>query len=165
MALGYACASGIAVDEVARPQRMWIMALVWPLTALFGSLAVVILYLSYGRSRPKQVGRHEDTPMWAAVAKSACHCGAGCALGDIVAEWPAFALPMVALWFGWHSLFAEKMFAIWLLDFLLAFLLGITFQYSRSSRCATCRPTERWRGRSRPTPRRSPPGRPECMAS
>lgn len=38
-------------------------------------------------------------------------------------------LPVVAVWFGWHSLFAEKTFAVWVLDFLLAFALGIIFQY------------------------------------
>lgn len=44
--------------------------------------------------------------------QGASHCGAGCTLGDIIAEWTAFALPGVAVWFGWHSVFAEKMFAV-----------------------------------------------------
>lgn len=35
----------------------------------------------------------------------------------------------VATWFGWRWLFAEKTFAVWILDFALAFLLGIVFQY------------------------------------
>ena len=34
---GAVCAAIIIVDEVSRPQKMWIMNLVWPLTALFGS--------------------------------------------------------------------------------------------------------------------------------
>lgn len=63
------------------------------------------------------------------VLKGSSHCGAGCTLGDIVAEWTAFAFPVVATWFGWHSLFDEKLFAVWIADFLLAFLFGVGFQY------------------------------------
>jgi len=63
------------------------------------------------------------------VGKGALHCGAGCTLGDIVAESLATFFPGVALWFGWRSLFEEKMFAVWILDFIFAFVLGIAFQY------------------------------------
>ncbi len=63
------------------------------------------------------------------VAKGALHCGGGCTLGDIVAEWLAFFLPGVAIWFGYQTLFSEKMFAVWVLDFLFAFGFGIAFQY------------------------------------
>jgi hypothetical protein len=35
--LGGLCAAIIVVDEWRHPQRMWIMNLVWPLTALFGT--------------------------------------------------------------------------------------------------------------------------------
>ncbi len=52
-----------------------------------------------------------------------------CQIGDIAAEWPAFVLPSVAVAFGWQWLFTEKMFAVWVLDFLFAFILGIVFQY------------------------------------
>ena len=40
-----------------------------------------------------------------------------------------FAAPAVAVWFGWQSVFEEKIFAIWILDYLLAFAFGILFQY------------------------------------
>ncbi|MHA6720217.1 DUF4396 domain-containing protein [Sphingomonas sp. RS6] len=63
------------------------------------------------------------------VLKGASHCGAGCTLGDIIAEWAAFAVPAIAIWFGWQSLFAEKLFAVWIVDFLLAFLIGVGFQH------------------------------------
>ncbi|WP_244111418.1 hypothetical protein [Burkholderia gladioli] len=36
--LGAFCALVIVFDEVRRPQKMWIMNLVWPLTALFGTI-------------------------------------------------------------------------------------------------------------------------------
>jgi hypothetical protein len=32
------CALVIAADLIRHPQKMWIMNLVWPLTALFGSV-------------------------------------------------------------------------------------------------------------------------------
>jgi hypothetical protein len=63
------------------------------------------------------------------VLKGASHCGAGCTLGDIFAEWACFVFPIVPVWFGWHTLFDEKIFAIWIPDFIAAFLLGIAFQY------------------------------------
>ena len=43
------CAVFIALDEVKRPQHMWIMNLVWPLTALFGSVLWLAFYLRSGR--------------------------------------------------------------------------------------------------------------------
>jgi hypothetical protein len=46
-----------------------------------------------------------------------------------VAETLAFAFPGIAIWLGWHSLFADKTFAVWSLDFVAAYLTGIVFQY------------------------------------
>jgi hypothetical protein len=63
------------------------------------------------------------------VAKGAAHCGSGCTLGDICAEWLVFAAPTVAVWFGWRTIFPEKMFAVWIIDFIFAFAFGIAFQY------------------------------------
>ena len=34
-------------------------------------------------------------------------------IGDLVAEWLAFAVPVVAVWCGWHSLFDDKLYAVW----------------------------------------------------
>lgn len=122
----------IAVDETRRPQRMAIMYAVWPLTALFGGLIWLWLYWRHGRGGPKcdeHRKERREMSMPVAVAKGTSHCGAGCTLGDIIAEWLGFAVPGVAVAFGWHSLFAEKTFAVWILDYLLAFLLGLVFQY------------------------------------
>ncbi len=132
--IGFACAVVIAVDLVRRPQPMWIMDVVWPVTALFGTAFVVVFYFSTYRAPPRsgrqqQDGHHDDRPFPAAVAAGALHCGAGCTLGDIVAEWLAFLVPAVAVAFGWQSLFGEKMFAVWIVDYLFAFGFGIAFQY------------------------------------
>ncbi len=40
-----------------------------------------------------------------------------------------FFFPVVAIWFGWGWLFPEKMFAVWVVDYLFAFAFGIAFQY------------------------------------
>ncbi len=96
-------------------------------------------YFKYGRASSQQAmqkakAAHRDMPSdsqpFAVITgKGALHCGAGCMIGDIMAEWLAFLLPVVAVWFGWHSLFDEKIFAVWVLDFVFAFALGIVFQY------------------------------------
>lgn len=134
--IGVASALAIAMDETRRPQHMWIMYLVWPLTALFGSLIWLRLYWRHGRGMPDQKhGKpdhghpHSATPMFAAVAQGTSHCGAGCTLGDIAAEWLAFALPGIAVALGWGRLFAERTFAVWILDYGLAFVFGLAFQY------------------------------------
>lgn len=123
-----ACALVIAADEVRRPQKMAIMNVVWPLTALFGSLLWLAAYFVWGRALAPHEKRG-DLPFAVMVGKGASHCGAGCTLGDLVAEWLVFAFPVVAIWFGWQSLFEEKTFAVWIPDFLFAFAFGVLFQY------------------------------------
>jgi hypothetical protein len=138
--LGLFCALMVAIDVTRHHQHMFIMNIVWPVTALFAGPLALWGYFTYGRlatHRMMKSAMEKDetppskrlTPFPAMVAKGAAHCGSGCTLGDICAEWLAFAVPGIAVWFGWHSIFAEKMFAVWILDFVLAFLFGIVFQY------------------------------------
>jgi hypothetical protein len=140
VAIGVACAAIIAIDVTRHPQKMWIMNVVWPATALFGTFWVLWQYVSYGRLATRQKAdeaRMHDrdppnkrrSPFAIMVANGSLHCGSGCTLGDIVAEWLAFTVPSIAVAFGWKSLFAEKMFAVWVLDFLFAYAFGILFQY------------------------------------
>jgi hypothetical protein len=123
-----ACSLIVMVDEFRRPQKMWIMNVVWPLTTLFGSAAWLFAYYRWGRSAAHD-GHAQQAPFPVQVAKGTNHCGAGCALGDLTAEWLGVIWPGLALWLGWRSLFAEKTFAIWIADFILAFLFGVVFQY------------------------------------
>ncbi|MFD2016749.1 DUF4396 domain-containing protein [Vibrio olivae] len=108
---------------------------VWPLCALFGHLLLAWFYFRYGRANPEHQHQHQhqhqhdSTPSLVQVIKGALHCGSGCTLGDIIAESLAFLLPSLAILFGWHWLFADKIFAVWGLDFVIAFALGIIFQY------------------------------------
>ena len=128
--LAGACSLWIAFDVARHPQKMAVMNFVWPLAALFGSVVWVWLYRAFGRRKGRGIeAPDEELPFWASVAKGASHCGAGCTLGDIIAEWSVFALPQIAVWFGWHSLFGEKIFAVWIVDYIVAFVLGIVFQY------------------------------------
>jgi hypothetical protein len=139
LALGALCALFIAAHEIRVPQHMWIMNLVWPLVALFGSVIALWAYWRYGllathrammeAKKRQDKPANERKPFAASVGIAAGHCGSGCALGDLIAEFLALAFPAVAVWFGWHWLFAEKMFAVWVLDFILAFVFGIGFQY------------------------------------
>jgi hypothetical protein len=113
------------------------MNLVWPITALYLSVFALWGYFRIGRGMAKDVmpgmsqGEmpHQMTagaqaprdPTWRQVTVSDSHCGAGCVLGDIVAEFGLFAL-------GW-TLFGEMLYAEFAGDLLFAWLFGIVFQY------------------------------------
>ena len=60
-------------------------------------------------------------PPWATMAIEVSHCGSGCTLGDLIAEWTIFAL---ALTIAGRALFAE-----YVGDYVLALAFGIAFQY------------------------------------
>ena len=128
LAIAGVCAIVITADELKRPQKMWIMNIVWPLTALFGSVIWLAAYWKWGRA-PAPHEKQDGLPFAVMVGKGASHCGAGCTLGDLIAEWLAFGVPVIAVWFGYRSLFSEEIFAIWILDFILAFGIGVAFQY------------------------------------
>lgn len=116
-------------DEVRRPQKMWIMNLVWPLTALYGSVLALWLYFTVGKRMADQ--KHEQknhsesgkgqTPTWNQVTVSDTHCGAGCALGDIVGETVVFGA-------GW-TLWGEMLYADYVITLILAWTFGIAIQY------------------------------------
>ena len=111
------------------PQHMWIMDVVWPVTGLYAGPLALWGYYTFGRAPGTASTSGQEKPFFAAVGIGATHCGAGCTLGDILAEWLCFGVPAVAVWFGWQSVFAEKMFAVWIVDFIFAFAFGIVFQY------------------------------------
>ena len=118
---GIGCALQMAWHVWTRPEKMAVMAWVWPLVALSGGPLVLWLYHRSHRPGPKAFAL--------STAVATCHCGAGCTLSDLVAEAAAATVPGLLLWFGLGSLFADPIFAGWVLDFVLAFALGIVFQY------------------------------------
>ena len=140
LVLGAVCALVIALDVAQHPQHMWIMDVVWPVTALFGTVWIAWQYFTYGRlaeharahaamESGEEMPSRKLTPFPVMVANGSLHCGSGCTLGDICAEWLVFLVPAVAVWFGWHSMFSDEMFAAWIVDYLFAYAFGIVFQY------------------------------------
>lgn len=133
LSFGWCCAAIIAADLVHHPQRMRIMNVVWPITALFGTAWILRQYVAYGRLAPhatahaakkrrkehlEEPPNNQRTPFPIMVGNGALHCGSGCPLGDICAEWLAFAYPAIAVALGWQRLFPDKIFAVWILDCL-----------------------------------------------
>jgi hypothetical protein len=139
--LGVTCALLIGIHITRRHQHMFIMNVVWPLTGLFGGVFALWAYHKYGRlathdKARRAIDNDEEpphtrlSPFAVMVGKATTHCGAGCTLGDICAEWLAFLFPGIAVAFGWQSIFEEKIFAVWIFDYVLAYLFGIVFQYA-----------------------------------
>lgn len=135
---------------LGRRQPMAVMGAVWPLTMLYWGPFGLVFYGWFGRTAPRGRdaaahhghGHHEGGhpgggagdhrmghggqeafrgPMWQAVFKGATHCGAGCALGDVLAEGFAAAVGV--------TLFGSVLFGRLGLAFVLAYLFGILFQY------------------------------------
>lgn len=127
-----ACALWIVVDEIRHPQKMAVMNVVWPVTALYFSVLAVWAYHRIGRPKAKsghEEGHHaggkekesEKSPTPADVAVGTSHCGAGCTLADLACE---FWLAGTAITLLGSHLLAEAA-----IDFAAAWALGIVFQY------------------------------------
>ena len=130
--IAIACSLIILVDILSgNRQRMWIMNAVWPLTALYGGLLALLVYYTLGRStsgrnRQQHEERHHDSqpaarPFWQSVLLGTTHCGSGCTLGDIIAEWFLYLVPV--------TLFGTQLLMAWSMDYILAFIFGVAFQY------------------------------------
>jgi hypothetical protein len=132
LVVGGLCSIIIIADMLrGNKQHMWIMNVVWPVTALYGSLYALYMYFKVGRlsthkamMEAKRRGEEppgKQKPFWQMVGLGATHCGSGCTLGDIVAEWGVFIFPFTIL--------GHKIFGAWIVDYILALLFGIAFQY------------------------------------
>lgn len=109
---------------LGRRQHMAVMDAVWPLTMLYWGPAGLLFYGWFGQAVPQHGGGHGEhggRPMWQATFNGATHCGAGCALGDFLGDWIAFATGF--------TLFGSALGGNYLLAFVLAYLFGIAFQY------------------------------------
>jgi len=127
-----ACALIILIDILrGNKQHMWIMNVVWPITALYGSVFALYAYFTVGRlstHKVMMVAREKGEkppgkkkPHWQSSGLGASHCGSGCTLGDICAEWLIVLVPF--------SILGHKLFGAWVLDYAFAFTFGIAFQY------------------------------------
>ena len=129
LCLALLCALIVMFDEMRRPQSMAIMNVVWPVTCLYFSVFALWAYFVRGRAtlKPEQMpmdtGDHEASQpisLWQ-VALAGSHCGAGCALADIVSEFGVFGLGL--------TIAGRALYASFLWDFLLAWTVGVVFQY------------------------------------
>jgi hypothetical protein len=135
LGVAFFCAVIITAHEIRNPQKMMVMNLVWPLTALYLSAFGLFLYFRFGVPMAKSHDHHgggsqPDRPMTMRgkagptlvdAAISATHCGAGCVLGDIVSEFAVFASGAMIL--------GSMLLASFTWDFVAAWCLGIAFQY------------------------------------
>jgi hypothetical protein len=129
LALGFACAGWLLYDIYGRGHRqpMRVMEAVWPITALYFGPAAVWGYRRFGRpASPRWQSNHHraaapEQPKWAGVAVDVSHCGAGCTLGDIIAEFAVFGLGA--------TIAGTALFPEYIGDYLAAVALGVVFQY------------------------------------
>lgn len=120
LALAFGCVGWILVDIYGRGRRQHlpVMEAVWPLTAAyFGPLAV----WAYRRLGHAGMAVPSRRPRWSSVAVSVSHCGAGCVLGDVIAEFVVFAVGATVA--------GQALFAEYVGDYVLAISFGIAFQY------------------------------------
>lgn len=143
----------IAIDVIRYPQKMMsIMNIVWPLTGLYFPLVGMWAYYKLGRSsgdmdnsdHDGHMGHHDhepehgnhknmshndhmhhhgqrSKPFWQSVFVSTTHCSSGCSLGDMI------GVPIVAL--TGLTIAGSTLFADYAVEFILAYIFGIAFQY------------------------------------
>jgi hypothetical protein len=150
LAVAFLCVLVIAFDVGRHPQKMWIMNIVWPVTALYLSVFAVWGYFRIGRNsakdaqvanppkserqkeqskdapqaQEKEAPQEQDKdapPTWSQTALAVSHCGAGCALADIVSETAVFVLGATIL--------GSELWGSYVYDFIAAWSLGVVFQY------------------------------------
>lgn len=126
------------MDEVRHPQKMWIMIVVWPLTALYFSVVTLWVYFRVGSRMAQDADKSlsmEDMKSTmrgrgsrAAVTRRGNNLPspplmveADCVLGDLIAEFSIFGLGLMLL--------GQPIYAEYVGDLVLAWLFGIVFQY------------------------------------
>lgn len=131
----------IAVDVYRHPQKMKIMNIVWPVTALFGSVIWLAAYWHWGRTAHTSENKQMTMPMKegqmmmpqhsmpVSVFIGTCHCGAGCSLADLIVEWLLFFFPSLLVVGGYQWLFHDSLFAKFVWAYVVAYLFGVSFQY------------------------------------
>jgi hypothetical protein len=141
LGLAIVCALFIIADMlINKPLLMKVMRLVWPINALYMGPVAVWAYWTMDRVLPQQVAPADQAgqkqgqdmqkqakehktqePFWKLTFKAVTHCGSGCTLGDLLAEWIVF----FAAWeFAGRALWPE-----YIGDFTLAYIFGIAFQF------------------------------------
>lgn len=135
ISLGFLQAIIITIDVIRHPQKMMpIMNVVWPLTGLYFPIVGIWAYYRLGRNNSSDMNHehdhehmehqehsHGNKPFWQSVFVSTTHCSSGCSLGDMI------GVPIVAL--TGLTIAGTTLFANYAVEFVLAYILGIGFQY------------------------------------
>jgi hypothetical protein len=130
LATAFACSVVIVIAEVRHPQKMAIMNVVWPISALYFSVFAVWAYFRIGRKQAKDAPtdnasgpRTQDrgAVTLAQVAVGTSHCGAGCTLADVFTEFGIASSGII--------LFRSALWTTFLFDYLVAWIVGVAFQY------------------------------------
>ena len=101
-------------------QKMAVMNFVWPITALWsGPLGLAAYWLIGRQATNGEEKRHK--PFWQSILIGDAHCGAGCTVGDLAGEWLVYLAGL--------TIAGSVLWANYLFDFVLAYVVGIFFQY------------------------------------
>jgi Domain of unknown function (DUF4396) len=117
----FASSAWLIVEQVRHPQQMWIMNLVWPITALYMGPLAIWAYYAMGIQSARGARMRSGRAFWQTTFVGTTHCGSGCTLGDVIAEFAVF--------FTGFTIVANAFVSGLILDFIAAYLLGIVFQY------------------------------------
>ncbi|HMF28822.1 MAG TPA: DUF4396 domain-containing protein [Candidatus Cybelea sp.] len=97
------------------------MNVVWPVTALYMGPLAICAYRTMGDTGKTAGSR----PFWQKTFVGTTHCGSGCTLGDIIAEFWVF--------YGGLAFFGASAVGVFgtylVMSYALAYVLGIAFQY------------------------------------
>ncbi len=138
----FLCVLVILFDLRKRPQTMAIMNVVWSITALYAGPLGLLTYFKIGRAdevaMPMQIQMAttnasasppamkmpapRERPFWERVVIGTTHCGAGCTVADVIGHWLIFWVPF--------ALFGRVLFGAWTLDYILALIIGVAFQFA-----------------------------------
>jgi len=144
--LGIVSAVFVAFDITWRqPQPMTVMRYVWPINTLWAGVFGLWVYWKLGRMGPRSAAARNAMsstttdmsgmnvkmvdeparPFGQRVVTGTLHCGAGCTLADLVGPFVFLALPFAVA--------GSMVFGEWTLDYILALVFGVTFQYAALS--------------------------------
>ncbi len=154
--IGILSALSITIDILKHPQKeMPIMNLVWPINGLWAGIFGVWAYFTIGKYRKMDMSGMDMSTMkmddmkdmdmnnmkmddmkgmdmsnkyssfWQGVVADTLHCGAGCSLADLIGPWLFLVFPF--------TIFNNYTFGEWTMEYFLALLTGVTFQYAAIS--------------------------------
>lgn len=139
------CFLYILIEQRREPAPMMrVMLWVWPITMLWaGPLGIWAYRINQKRTMMRMTHHHPaDQPAmrmsgngmsgmtalpscplpWQSVMVGTLHCGAGCTLADLAGPWLFRLAPF--------ALFGSVVYGEWTLEYLLALIAGIAFQYA-----------------------------------